>query len=105
MEDSALPLGLFLGYPIFMAKSIKGIPKKGRGRPSTGGRGKGVMVRLQPDQLKALDSWIAIQDASLTRPEAMRAMLAIETKSLRGSTLPRKTERHAQDEKTGKRKS
>ncbi len=62
-------------------------------------------VRLQPNQLKALDAWIDIQDASLTRPEAMRAMLGIEAKSLRGSTLPRKTERHSRDEKTGKRQS
>jgi hypothetical protein len=34
-----------------------------------------VLVRLQPDQLNALDSWIAKQDASLTRPEAIRAMM------------------------------
>jgi hypothetical protein len=34
-----------------------------------------VLVRLQPDQLKALDGWIAKQDASLTRPEAIRAMM------------------------------
>jgi hypothetical protein len=33
------------------------------------------VVRLQPDQLNALDSWIAKQDASLTRPEAIRAMM------------------------------
>jgi hypothetical protein len=59
-----------------MAKSIKGIPKKrGRGRPSTGGRREGVMVRLQPSQLAALDAWIAKQDAPLTRPEAIRAMM------------------------------
>jgi metal-responsive CopG/Arc/MetJ family transcriptional regulator len=57
-----------------MAKSINDIPKKKRGRPATG-KGEGVLVRLQPDQLKALDSWIAKQDASLTRPEAIRAMM------------------------------
>ncbi len=33
------------------------------------------MVRLQPSQLKALDGWIANQDALLTRPEAIRAMM------------------------------
>jgi len=34
-----------------------------------------VLVRLQPDQLKALDSWIAKQNRPLTRPEAIRAMM------------------------------
>jgi hypothetical protein len=58
-----------------MAKSIMDIPKKKRGRPSTGGRREGVLVRLEPAQFKALDSWIAKQDASLTRPEAIRAMM------------------------------
>ncbi len=85
-----------------MAKSINVI-KKSRGRPATG-QGTLVGVRLQPDQLAALDAWIDIQDASLTRPEAIRAMLTMVTKLVRGSSLPRKTERHAQDEKTGKRK-
>jgi hypothetical protein len=30
---------------------------------------------LQPPQLSALDAWIAKQDAPLTRPEAIRAMM------------------------------
>jgi hypothetical protein len=34
-----------------------------------------VVVRLQPLQLSALDGWIARQDAPLTRPEAIRAMM------------------------------
>ena len=58
-----------------MAKSIKDIPKKKRGRPARGGRGEGVLVRLQPDRLAAIDAWIAEQDAPMTRPEAIRAML------------------------------
>jgi hypothetical protein len=57
-----------------MAISINDIPKKKRGRPATG-KGEGVLVRLRPDQLNALDSWITKQDASLTRPEAIRAMM------------------------------
>jgi hypothetical protein len=57
-----------------MARSINDIPKKKRGRPATG-KGEGVLVRLQPDQLKALDSWIAKQNRPLTRPEAIRAMM------------------------------
>ena len=58
-----------------MAKSIRDIPKKKRGRPARGGRGEGVLVRLQPDRLAAVDAWIAKQNAPMTRPEAIRAML------------------------------
>jgi hypothetical protein len=58
-----------------MAKSITGIPKKGRGRPSTGGRREGVMVRLEPTQLARLDAWIARQEKPYTRPEAIRGMM------------------------------
>jgi hypothetical protein len=56
-----------------MNKSINVI-KKGRGRPATG-QGTLIGVRLQPSQLKALDAWIDKQDASLSRPEAIRAMM------------------------------
>src|SRR5271155_709634 len=73
----ALPLGLFLGYPVFMAKSIRDIPKRGRGRPSTGGRRDGVLVRLEPDQFDALDNWIAKQGDQLTRPEAIRRLVEL----------------------------
>jgi len=38
-------------------------------------KGTLIGVRLQPHQLKALDAWIDKQEASLTRPEAMRAMM------------------------------
>jgi hypothetical protein len=58
-----------------MAKSISVIPKRTRGRPVTTGRGTLIGVRLQPSQLAALDAWIAKQDAPLTRPEAIRAMM------------------------------
>lgn len=34
-----------------------------------------IGVRLQPDQLAALDAWIAAQDKPLTRPEAIRLIL------------------------------
>ena len=37
-------------------------------------KGTLIGVRLQPSQL-ALDAWIDKQDASLTRPEAIRAMM------------------------------
>jgi hypothetical protein len=48
-------------------------PKK-RGPPPTG-KGTPIQVRLQPFQLKALDAWIAKQNAPLTRSEAIRAMM------------------------------
>jgi hypothetical protein len=59
-----------------MAKSIRDTPKKrGRGRPPTGGRREGVMVRLEPSQLTRLDAWIAQQEKPYTRPEAIRGMM------------------------------
>ncbi len=100
-EVFSFPSACFRASIVSMAKQTV-LAKKRRG-PAPTGKGLQVVVRLQPDQLAALDAWIAIQDASLTRPEAMRAMLAMVTKLLRGSTLPRKTERHPQNEKTGKR--
>ncbi len=59
-----------------MAKSIINVNTKRRGRPATG-QGTLIGVRLQPDQLAALDAWIARQkDVGLTRPEAVRRILA-----------------------------
>jgi|SRR5450755_891253 hypothetical protein len=43
--------------------------------PAPTGKGVPVVVRLQPPQLSALDAWIGALDASLTRPEAIRAMM------------------------------
>lgn len=65
----------FADIPKSMSASIRDTPKS-RGRPSTGGRGVGVMVRLQPEQLAALDAWIARCDPPPSRPEAIRAILA-----------------------------
>jgi hypothetical protein len=59
-----------------MAKSIRDIPKKPRGRPSTGGRREGVMVRLEPAQFEALDGWIKKNDVE-SRPEAIRRLVEI----------------------------
>jgi hypothetical protein len=61
-----------------MAKSIKDTPKKrGRGRPPTGGRREGVMVRLERAQFEALDGWSARQTPELSRPEAIRRLVEI----------------------------
>ena len=49
--------------------------KKRRG-PSPTGKGTLIGVRLQPRHLKTLDAWIAKQKPRLTRPEAIRALLA-----------------------------
>jgi hypothetical protein len=46
--------------------------------PEAGRRSKKgtlIGVRLQAHQLKALDAWIDRQEAPLTRPEAIRAMM------------------------------
>jgi hypothetical protein len=45
-----------------------------QGRPATG-KGVPIMVRLQPDQLAALDAWIASQPEHMTRAEAIRRIL------------------------------
>ena len=50
------------------------ITKKRRG-PAPTGKGTLVGVRLQPDRLSAIDAWIAEQNAPMTRPGAIRAML------------------------------
>ncbi len=76
-----LPLGLLLGYPVFMAESIKDTPKKrGPGRPPTGGRREGVMVRLEPAQFETLDDWIKKHAPDLSRPEAIRRLVELGLK-------------------------
>lgn len=52
---------------------------KSKGRPATG-KGLPVQVRLQPDQLAALDAWIAkLPDPKPSRPEAIRqALIALQ---------------------------
>ena len=59
-----------------MTSSISDIPKK-RGRPSTGGRKPGLMVRLDDVELAALDRVIAeaasgVSAEKISRPEALR---------------------------------
>ncbi|HZR88393.1 MAG TPA: hypothetical protein VFB02_16415 [Bradyrhizobium sp.] len=64
-----------------MSKSIRDIPKKGRGRPPTGGRREGVLVRFEADQFKALDTWIAKQVDPPSRPEAIRRLVELGLKA------------------------
>jgi len=43
--------------------------------------GKLVGVRLQPNQLKAIDAWAAKQKPPVTRPEAIRGILELGLKA------------------------
>lgn len=52
------------------------LSQKRRGPPPTG-KGMLVGVRLQPDQLAALDGWIARQSDATTRPEALRRLAEV----------------------------
>ncbi|MDE2597018.1 MAG: hypothetical protein KGL44_09085 [Sphingomonadales bacterium] len=52
------------------------LARKRRG-PAPTGKGQQVVVRLQPDQLAALDRWIADHAPDTSRPEAVRKMLAL----------------------------
>ena len=56
-----------------MAKAISST-RKSRGRPSTGA--ESVHLRILPEQLKAIDAWVAVQkEPVLTRPEAIRRLI------------------------------
>jgi len=65
-----------------MAKSIRVITKKRRGRPVTTGRGTLIGVRLLDAPLASLDEWIAAQnEADLSRPEAIRRLVELGLKA------------------------
>lgn len=51
-----------------MSTSIRDIPK--RGRPASGGRKTGIMVRIPDGELADLDAFIA--ERPMSRPEALR---------------------------------
>jgi hypothetical protein len=84
---SLAPAGLFW-YQLIMAKStIIGSSKKKRGRPALyeGSNGKGapqIGLRLPPDDLAAVDAWIAKRkDPDLSRPEAIRRLVELGLKA------------------------
>ena len=60
-----------------MSASISDNNKRGRGRPPVGSTFVGV--RFPPSDLAALDRWIAAQGEDLTRPEAVRRIVAKAT--------------------------
>lgn len=57
-----------------MTRQEKMLAKK-RGRPATG-RGVTIGVRMHEDQLAALDRFITQSKEQLTRPEAIRRIVA-----------------------------
>jgi hypothetical protein len=81
-----------------MAKSIRDIPKKRRGRPKTTGRGEGILLRLHTPQLARLDDWIRAQEDEPSRPEAIRRLVD-QALAFESGVRPRskKTARKASD--------
>jgi hypothetical protein len=51
------------------------------------------MVRLTPDQIKWLDTWIAKQREPLTRPEALRTLALMKVKTERRQSPDQQKER------------
>jgi len=72
----ALSLGSFFRYPFIVMDAIPDI-RKTRGRPKVGSTG--VLVKFMPDQLAALDAWIDAQGGGMSRPEAVRRIVAAAT--------------------------
>lgn len=67
---------------VYSMKSINNIEKrKGRGRPATDATP--ILVRMLPDQVEALDNWIAKQGDDLGRPEAIRRLVDLGLKAKR----------------------
>jgi hypothetical protein len=62
-----------------MAKSIRDSKKSKAkmGRPVTTGSGKPQVVRMHSKQLAAIDAWRAMQDLEISRPEAIRRLVAL----------------------------
>jgi hypothetical protein len=52
------------------------VSKKRRG-PAPTGKGTPVTVRLQPDDLELLDTWIVAAGGDVSRPEAIRRILRL----------------------------
>ncbi|MGJ0535547.1 hypothetical protein [Methylocystis sp.] len=65
----------FCDSTVVMARQTVIAQKKKRGPPATG-KGAQIVVRMQPDALGSLDSWIAKQpEPQPTRPEAIRRLI------------------------------
>ena len=81
-----------------------------RGRPATG-KGTPVQVRLQPDDLKLLDLWIADNqdmmrsDVPKTRPEAIRRMMQNSLNRMRAMVFKAEAKSTAKAMKAESRKA
>ncbi|KRQ03494.1 hypothetical protein [Bradyrhizobium manausense] len=53
-------------------KAVKVRKKRG---PAPTGKGTQIQVRLQPDDLTAVDDWIVKQETAPSRPEAIRTLM------------------------------
>jgi len=60
---------------IIASKKYFGCSFADRG-PAPTGKGTSLHVRLQPQELAMVDEWIAAQSKPMSRPEAIRQMLA-----------------------------
>ena len=53
------------------------------GRPPSTGSGQPFLVRMHARQIKALDGWIAMQGEAISRPEAIRRLVATSLEAAR----------------------
>jgi hypothetical protein len=62
-----------------MTKSIRDSKKSSPkiGRPKTTGPGQAQVVRMHDQQISAIDAWIAMHDAEISRPEAIRRLVEL----------------------------
>jgi hypothetical protein len=62
-----------------MTRSIRDSKKskQGRGRPKTTGAGQPQVVRMHDQQIAEIDAWIAMHEFQISRPEAIRRLVAI----------------------------
>jgi len=62
-----------------MTKSVRDSKKSKPkiGRPKTTGPGQPQVVRMHDQQIAEIDSWIASQEAEISRPEAIRRLVEL----------------------------
>ena len=83
VEAANFPSARYCVITANMAPQVTVITKKRKG-PAPTGKGKMIGLRLQPDLLAAVDDWIRAQRPEVSRPEAIRRILADALKG-RGS--------------------
>jgi len=76
-EGSQLPPGSICDIIVLIV--ISRTPARKKPGPPATGKGTPILVRLQPDLLKALDSWA--EPNHISRPEAIRRLVELGLKS------------------------